>query len=105
MPVGVTSRYWRMPNFEVGGTEDEPGSTAIARRPVAPSASGAPITHMMTGTENIEYLAWRFYGRSNAWWHIADANDLAFPLDYRAGRTIDVPTSNAVGRVVRTRGF
>jgi phage tail protein X len=60
---------------------------------------------MLTGVESLEYLAWRFYGRSTAWWHIADANPLIFPLDYRPGMSVTLPQSTGVGRVLRTRTF
>jgi hypothetical protein len=60
---------------------------------------------MLTGVESLEYLAWRFYGRSTAWWQIADANALVFPLDYRAGTSVALPQPSGVGRVLRTRSF
>ena len=104
MPVDVTSRYRSLGSYEVTA-EDGSTTTAIPSR-----ALGGPITvdlyhHRLTGVETIEYLAWRYFGNSAAWWHIADANPLVFPLDLRPGATVEVPPAGAVGRVLRTRSF
>jgi len=55
--------------------------------------------------EDLEYLAWRYLGRSTAWWVVADANSLAFPLDHRPGETIRIPPAGGVGAVARSRSF
>ena len=103
MGVSIRSRYWSLPPLEVPGPEGPVPALPIRPQPAPPSA--ATVTHMVTGVESLEYLAWRFYGRSAAWWHIADANDLSFPLDYRPGMTVNVPQGTGVGRVLRTRRF
>jgi len=103
MPVDVTSRYWALAGYDAPG-ETGP-TTAIAIRPNAVVADEDLVNHRLTGVETIEYVAWRYYGRSAAWWRIADANPLAFPLDYRPGATLKVPPGRAVGRVVRTRSL
>ena len=105
MGVGVRSRYWTLKPLEAPGPEGTEGSVAalpIRPQPARPAAT--PVNHMITGAEDLEYLAWRYYGRSAAWWHIADANSLTFPLDYRAGMPVSVPQGTKVGRVLRTRG-
>ncbi len=103
MPVDITSRYWALQSYEAPG-EAGP-SAALPIRPNAEVAKDDLVNHRLTGVESIEYLAWRYYDRSAAWWRIADANPLAFPLDYRPGATVGVPPGRAVGRVVRTRSF
>jgi hypothetical protein len=103
MPVDVTSRYWTLPSYEV---PDEAGhTTALPERPLPPVAGLDMYNHRLTGVENVEYLAWRYFGNSGSWWHIADANALTFPLDYRPGATVRVPPARGVGRVLRTRSF
>jgi hypothetical protein len=74
----------------------------LRRQPTQPQ--GRPVNHMITGIEDLDYLAWRYYGRSDAWWHIADANGIKFPLDFRPGNPVTVPKGTPVGRVLRTRG-
>ena len=100
MPVTVSSRYRGLTTLAVAFGDD--ASTAIARRP-QPAPVATSHTHVLTGVETVEYLAWRYYGRSRAWWHIADANPLSFPLDWHAGQAVAIPASTAVGRVTRTR--
>lgn len=100
MPVAVSSRYRGLPSRTVQ-TEDGP-TTAIARRP-QPAQPATALTHVLTGVETVEYLAWRFHGRSQMWWHIADANPLSFPLDWRAGQAVAMPATSGLGRVTRTR--
>ena len=100
MPVTVSSRYRGLTTLAIAFGDD--ATTAIARRP-QPAPAGTSHTHVLTGAETVEYLAWRYYGRSRAWWHIADANPLSFPLDWRAGQGVDIPSSTGVGRVTRTR--
>lgn len=103
MPVDVTSRYRLQPTAEV--MIDGRSTAAIAARPRPAPPSGDLYNHRLTGVEDIEYLAWRYLGRSTSWWAIADANPLAFPLDHRPGETIKIPQIGDVGRVARTRTF
>jgi hypothetical protein len=100
MPVNAPSRYRGLPKLTVGiGAE---ATTGIARRP-QPLLVEPALTHVLTGVETIEYLAGRYLGRSSSWWHIADANPLAFPLDWRAGQALALPPRTSIGRVTRTR--
>lgn len=101
MAVDITSRYWALPKYEVGGGAGP--TTALPARQLPPIAGLDMYNHRLTGVESVEYLAWRYFGNSAAWWHVADANPLAFPLDYRPGATVLVPPIRAVGRVLRTR--
>lgn len=103
MPVDLTSRYWGLPSYTV--VEDERTSTALPARPLPPASGDNPYKHRVTGVETLEYLAWRYFGNSAAWWHIADANGLVFPLDQRPGATVLVPPVGDIGRIRRTRSF
>jgi hypothetical protein len=105
MPVDVTSRYWLFESYTV--SDDKGTTTALPERPVrlVTDPEADLYNHRLTGVETIEYLAWRYFGNSSAWWHIADANALVFPLDHRPGTTVKVAPAGGVGRVLRTRGF
>lgn len=103
MAVNVKSRYWRLAPLEAPGTDE--ATAALPMRPQPSLPNSTPVKHMLTGNESLEYLAWRFYGRSEAWWHVADANPLVFPLDYRPGISVALPQSSHIGRVLRTRKF
>jgi hypothetical protein len=104
MPVDVRSRYRLLPSYTV--VDRRGTTTALPERPLVPitDADADLYNHRLTGVETLEYLAWRYFGDSNAWWYIADANPLTFPLDHRPGTTIKIARGSEVGRVVRTRG-
>jgi len=103
VPVDVTSRYRLQPTVEF--VVDGRPTAAIAIRPQPQPTTGDSYKHRVTGVEDIEYLAWRYLNHSTAWWAIADANPLAFPLDLRPGDTVQIPQLGEVGRVARTRPF
>lgn len=105
MPVSSTSRYVGLPIYDA---IDDHGVSrpTVGLRPSAPAAPGtAMYRHLVTGTETIEYLAFRYYGSSDSWWRIAEANGLVFPLDLVPGMTVNIPGAGEVGLIVRTRRF
>ena len=103
MPVDVTSRYWAMKSYTV---DDEEGkTTALPARLLSSYDTTDIYNHRLTGVETLEYLAWRYYGKSTTWWVVADANELVFPLDHRPGESVQIPPASGVGRVLRTRDF
>lgn len=101
MPVDVTSRYYSLAAVEV--EDDGDVSTALPARLVRPPAGESLYNHLLTGVEDVEYLAWRYHGDSRSWWRIADANPLVFPLDLPPGTTVKIPSTAGAGRVLRTR--
>jgi hypothetical protein len=103
MPVDVTSRYWPLQAYQAPGT-DGPVST-LPLRPNDEVTQADLVNHRVSGLETVEYLSWRYYGRSAAWWRIADSNPIAFPLDYRPGATVRVAPAGSINRVLRTRTF
>lgn len=103
MPVDIRSRYWAL-NAYPTPTEDGPTPT-LPVRPNVDIAESDTVAHRLSGVENVEYLAWRYYGRSQVWWRICDGNPLAFPLDYRPGAGLRVASAGSINRVVRTRSF
>jgi hypothetical protein len=105
MPVGATSRYYNSPIYSVT-LADQKSRPTIAIRPPTPPAAGTTLySHVMTGLETIEYLAWRYYADSRLWWRLAEANPTQFPLDWSPGTPLNVPAANDLGTVIRTRSF
>lgn len=103
MPVKITSRYHGLPVYTVD-TDDGPRPTLPARQAPEPAGPGE-YRHRVAALEDLEYLAWRYFGRSEDWWRIADANPLRFPLDLHPGDAVAVPTGADPGLVVRGRRF
>jgi nucleoid-associated protein YgaU len=105
MPVSLTSRY---AGIAVYDAQDASGATHPTV-PIRPSTIVMPNTtsyqHTVVGVETVEYLAWRYYGSSAAWWRIAEANPLIFPLDITTGIPLAIPAPGDVGRIERTRSF
>jgi nucleoid-associated protein YgaU len=105
MPVSLTSRYGKVPVHRATDADGTSRPTIGIRPTAPPPPTTAVYRHVLTGAETLEYLAWRYYGRSDAWWRIAEANRLVFPLDFPTGRAVEVASPNDVGRIERTRSF
>ena len=102
MPVTSRSRYFNHPVHRVRDASGEEHE-AISIRPAPPGPSSGATQHLVSGLESIEYLAWRYFGSSDNWWRIADANPLRFPLDLFPGAKVSIPATADVGRIQRTR--
>jgi hypothetical protein len=103
MAVSINSRYRRLAAYPAAAADGTVRPTLPIRRTPAPS--GATYRHRLSGVEDIEYLAWRYLRNSEAWWAVADANPVAFPLDASAGDVVEVPVGDRPDRVDRTRMF
>lgn len=103
MPVDIRSRYWALQPYEAPTGEGPTPTLPI--RPNDPPDPDDLIAHRLSGVETIEYLSWKYYGRSAVWWRIADANPLAFPLDHNPGVPVRIAPAGSINRVVRTRRF
>jgi hypothetical protein len=105
MPVSRTSRYVGLPVYRAADADGQSHATI----PLRPSPNGAAPTgryeHIITAPETLEYLAWRYYGVSEFWWRIADANPRIFPLDAATGAAVNVPTLGTSTVMVRERSF
>jgi hypothetical protein len=105
MSVRINSRYRGLSTYEIKVGEG-PGRSTIAIRANSPPAAGTALfRHRITGVENVEYMAWRLLGSSQAWWRLADANPLVFPLDLRPGDSLTILKPLDGGRVERDRVF
>jgi hypothetical protein len=105
MTVFLTSRHYGQDIYDAADASGVSHPT-ISQRPVAPpTLETAVFHHVITAGESIEYLAWRYFGLSDAWWRIADANPAMFPHDLPVGSVVAIPQPSAVGRVERNRSF
>lgn len=106
MSVSITSRYRPLGILQAPDASGQVHPAVPIRRHPRRRADVPGYRHRLSGAEDIEYLAWRFYGNSEAWYRIADANPLLFPLDLRAGAGVNVPPRDDIGRIVdRERTF
>jgi hypothetical protein len=105
VPLTINSRYAGLPIFDALDAKGVSHPTVAIRPPVELAPGTAVYQHQVSGVENIEYLAWRYYGDSRMWWKIADANPLVFPLDITPGMTLTIPGARDVGTIVRSRTF
>ncbi len=65
---------------------------SLSLRPIPPIQSYPDsLVHVIIGSETLDQLAYRYYGREDLWWRIADANPTAFPLDWKPGDTLVIP--------------
>lgn len=101
MTSNIRSRYRNLVPVELPGPTGPVTSLPIRR--ALPRSTGETVPHVVTGLDTIESIAARYYGRSDAWWHVADANPARFPLDLNPGEQLRLPQSTGVGRVLRTR--
>lgn len=105
MPLPLTSRYHGAPVYPARDAEGEVHPTVGIRPPTPPAPGTQMFRHRVTGLESLEYLAWRYYGTSEQWWRIAEANALVFPLDLKPGAPLAIPAPDDLGRVTRDRRF
>lgn len=105
MSVSTGSRYYSLPIYEVKDANNASHPTLAMRAYTGIDPGKMQYKHLITGVENIEYLAWKFYGDSREWWRIAEANELRFPLDIHPGMTLIIPGINDVGKISRNRKF
>jgi hypothetical protein len=101
--VSVNSRYRQLNAYPAAAADGTLRPTLPIRR--TPARTGAAYRHRVSGVEDVEYLAWRYLSDSAAWWTVADANPIAFPLDVRAGDVVEVPVGERSGGTDRTRVF
>lgn len=106
MTVSARSRHARLALLQAADADGTTHTCLPIRRHAGVPAGAARYTHLVTGAESLEYLAWRYQGSSEGWWRVADANPLRFPLDWRPGDQVEVASSSsAPGLVERDRRF
>lgn len=105
MPVSPRSRHARLPSQQAPDATGTQRTLLPIRRHLPPSAALPRYTHLITGTETLESLAWRTQNASDAWWRLADGNPLRFPLDWRPGEKVEVVALGSPGQIQRDRRF
>jgi nucleoid-associated protein YgaU len=73
--ISVFSRYFGLATVVV----DDVASLAIRPQPAMPDFPDA-IEHYIVAGETMDQLAFRYYGREDLWWRIADANPRMAPF-------------------------
>src|SRR5215213_5335431 len=89
-----SSRYRGLPTITVDGR------VSLAQRP--PASDPLPrdsIIHTVVGDETLDLLAFRYYGREDLWWRIADANPRIAPFGMAAGQAIGIPPLRVATRM------
>jgi hypothetical protein len=105
MPIGPRSRYQGLPVIDARDAKGASHPTVALRLLAPQDALAVHFQHTIAGLQPIEYLAYKYFGTSDAWWRIADANATRFPLDWGPTETVNIPAGQQVGLVVRTRRF
>jgi nucleoid-associated protein YgaU len=86
----TTSRYAAMPIVSIPTTPDGHSTIAVFGPPRM-----APMNftyYRIKDGDRLDSLAQRFYGQSDAWWVIADANPEVFdPANLQTGTIIRIP--------------
>jgi len=103
MAVSINSRYRQLDAYPAAAADGSVRPTLPIRR--TPPEQGPTYRHRVSGVEELEYLSWRYLSNSEAWWAVADANPVAFPLDLRAGDVVTLPVGERLDRTDRTRVF
>ena len=86
MARSLYSRYRNLASVNVDGR------VSLARRPSATAIVPADsIVHTVIGRETLDLLAWKYYGREDLWWRIADANPDIAPFLLSPGQTLAIP--------------
>lgn len=102
MAVPINSRYRQLSAYPAAAADGTVRPTLPIRRTPQRATT---YRHRVTATEDVEYLAWRYLGNSQAWWAVADANPVVFPLDVAPGDVLDMPVGRRPEGTDRTRVF
>lgn len=105
MALTLKSRYRGLPVYDAPSPSGEVRATVSMRLSEDVTGKTVGYQHLVTGDETMESLAARYYGTSEDWWRIADANPLMFPTDLKTGSSLTVPNPGDAGRIERTRSF
>ena len=96
MPPSLYSRYRKL------ATVAADGRVSLEQRPpITVAIPPDSIVHTVVGRETLDMLAWKYYGREDLWWRIADANPGVSPLDLPPGLTVAIPPLRVATRTER----
>jgi hypothetical protein len=96
MAVSLYSRYYGLENVAIDAT------LSLVQRPIiALPEFPDSLIHTIIGSETMDQLAKRYYGREDLWWRIADANPRRFSLDWQPGDQLVIPPIRVATRMPR----
>jgi phage tail protein X len=97
MALSLYSRYRKL------DTVSADNRVSLAQRP-APSAPlpQDSIIHTVIGRETLDLIAWKYYGREDLWWRIADANPDLVPFALTSGQLVAIPPLRVATRTERS---
>jgi len=84
--IGPNSRYSTCVLY-VDGQEEFLGT----RPRIDTSPQPDDVFHAVVDGDRIDLIAYRYLGRAELWWIICESNDIFFPLEIEAGRTLRLP--------------
>jgi hypothetical protein len=81
------SRFSKTPVVKDGNKERN-----YIRKNIDSTVHPTDIYHTVQATDRIDLLSYRYFGRSDLWWVIADYNMLFFPLVLEEGSILRIPS-------------
>ena len=103
MPLNPQSRYQGLAVFAAADAKGVSHPTVAMR--LVTSQTTATYQRPVARGDTVESLAAQYYGLSDWWWRISDANPPVFPLDFQPGDAVGIPALSDAGLVVRSRRF
>jgi len=96
MAPSIHSRFYKVDKVAVNNT------ISLAQRIGVPQESYPDsLIHTIVGSETLDQLAAKYYGREDLWWRIADANPNRFALEWQPGETLVIPPLRVATRMPR----
>jgi hypothetical protein len=72
--LSKTSRYYKLPNFEVTNKQGRTIKVKALRMLPTDKPENGALLHTIEAKDRLDSLAHRYYQQSNKWWQICDAN-------------------------------
>lgn len=89
--IGAESRYSECPLYRDGDAE------FLGTRPIKEIPPQADDRfHVVVAGERIDTLAYRYFGRADLWWVIADCNAVFNPMELVVGSMLRIPSMETI---------
>ncbi len=86
--LDVTSRY----NWSVYYVDPKGGDFYGTRQPLKLREDVSDLFHVVSDSDRIDLIAYRYYGDVRLWWIIAELNNILNPLEILPGTILRIPT-------------
>jgi hypothetical protein len=97
MTLSLYSRYRKLDTIVADGR------VSLTQRSGAPATIPQDsIIHTVIGRETLDLIAWKYYGREDLWWRIADANPDLQPFALTSGQMVAIPPLRVATRTDRS---